>query len=197
MVTMKVPLLCSSIVISHSESAISQPHYLIFKNCLSSNTFSNDWKKANVIPVHEKDNKQVLKSYRPVSLLLIRGKIFQKLIINALYVFFGDNKLLNLCQSGFTKNDSCINQLVSITQEMYFSFNCNHSLEVRGAFLDLSKTFDKVWDDCLIYKLKVLGISGSLLKLIQNYLDNRFQRVLLHGQISEWKPVKAGAGNDK
>ena len=58
------------------ESAISQPHYLIFKNCLSSNTFSNDWKKANVIPVHKKDDKQVLKNYRPVSLFLIRGKIF-------------------------------------------------------------------------------------------------------------------------
>ena len=47
-------------------------------------------------------------------------------------------------------------------------------------------------DDGLIYKLKSLGISGSLLKLIQNYLDNRFQRVLLNGQTSEWKLVKAG-----
>ena len=44
----------------------------------------------------------------------------------------------------------------------------------------------------LIYKVKLSGISGSLLKLIQNYLDNRFQRVLLNGQTSEWKPVKAG-----
>ena len=48
------------------------------------------------------------------------------------------------------------------------------------------------FDDGLIYKLKPLGISGSLLKLIQNYLDNRFQRVLLNDQTSEWKPVKAG-----
>ena len=62
---------------------------------------------------------------------------------------------------------------------------------VRGVFLDLSKAFDKVWHDGLIYKLKSLGISGSLLKLIQNYLDNRFQRVLLNGQTSEWKSVKA------
>ena len=56
----------------------------------------------------------------------------------------------------------------------------------------MSKAFDKVWHDGLIYKLKSLGISGSVLKLIQNYLDNRFQRVLLNGQTSEWKPVKAG-----
>ena len=127
-----------------------------------------------------------------MSLLPICGKIFEKLLFNALYSFIEDHKLLNPCQSGFKKNDSCINQLVSITHGVYSTFDCNPSLEVRGAFLDLSKAFDKVWYDGLIYKLKSLGISGSLLKLIQNYLDNRFQRVLLNGQTSEWKPVKAG-----
>ena len=65
-------------------------------------------------------------------------------------------------------------------------------LEVRAVFLDLSKAFDKVWHDGLIYKLASLSISGDLLKLVQNYLDNRFQRVLLNDQTSEWKPVKAG-----
>ena len=112
------------------ESAITEPLYLIFKNCLSSNTFPDVWKKANVIPVHKKGDKQVLKNYRPVSLLPICGKIFEKLIFNALYSFFEDYKLLNPCQSGFKKNDSCINQLVSITHEIYSAFDCNPSLEV-------------------------------------------------------------------
>ena len=174
------------------ESAINELVYLIFKNCLSSNTFPDVWKKANVIPVYKKGDKQVLKNYRALSPLLICGKTFEKLIFNALYAFFGDHILLNPCQSGFKENDSCINQLVSINHEIYSAFDCNPSLEVRGVFLDLSKAFDKVWHDGLIYKLKSLGISGSLLKLIQNYLDNRFQRVLLIGQTSEWKPVKAG-----
>ena len=133
----------------------------------------------------------MLKNYRALSPLLICGKTFEKLIFNALYAFFGDHILLNPCQSGFKENDSCINQLVSINHEIYSAFDCNPSLEVRGVFLDLSKAFDEVWHDALIYKLKSLRISGSLLKLIQNYLDNRFQRVLLNGQTSEWKPVKA------
>ena len=77
------------------------------------------------------------------------------------------------------KNHSCINQLVSITHEIYSAFDCNPSLEVPGVFLDLSKAFDKVWHDSQIYKLKSLVISGNLLKLIKNYLNNRFQRVLL------------------
>ena len=91
-----------------------------------------------------------------------------------------------MTKSGFKKNHSCINQLASQIHEIY------SSLEVRGVLLDLSKAFDKVWHDSLIYNLNLLGISGSLLKLIQNYLDNRFQRVLLNGQTSEWKLVKAG-----
>ena len=95
----------------------------------------------------------MLKNYRPVSLLPIRGKIFVKSIFNALYSFFEDHKLLNQCQSGFKKNDSCINQLVSINHEIYSAFDSNPSLEVRGVFLDLTKAFDKVWNDGLIYKL--------------------------------------------
>ena len=159
------------------ESAITEPLYLIFKSCLSSINFPDVWKKANVIPIHKKSDKQVLKNYHPVSLLPR---------FNALCFFFEDHKLLNPCQSGFNKNDSCINQLVSKTHEIYSAFDCNPSLEVRGVSLDLSRAFDKVWHDGLIYQLKSLGISRSLLKLIQNYLHNWFQWVLKNDETSEW-----------
>ena len=79
------------------ESAVTEPLYLIFKNYLSSNTFPDVWKKANVTPVHKKGDKRELKNYHPVSLLPICGKLFEILIFNALYSFFEDNKLLNPC----------------------------------------------------------------------------------------------------
>ena len=85
------------------ESAITEPLYLIFRNCLSSNTFPDVWKKASVIPVRKKGDKQVLRNYHHMSLLPICGKIFEKFVFNALYSFFEDHKLLNLCQSGFKK----------------------------------------------------------------------------------------------
>ena len=66
------------------ESAITEPLYLIFKNCLRSNSFPDVWKKANVIPVHKKGDKQVLENYLPVSLLPVCGKTFEKLIFDAL-----------------------------------------------------------------------------------------------------------------
>ena len=58
-------------------------------------------------------------------------------------------------------------------------------------FLDISKAFDKVWHQGLIFKLKSLGVSDSLSNLIESFLSNRFQRVILNGQTSKWLPVKA------
>ena len=75
---------------------------------------------------------------------------------------------------------------------MYKAFDTYPTPDARGVFLDMSKAFDKVWREGLIYKLKSMGVSDSLLKLFQSFLTNRFQRVLLNGQTSEWLPVKAG-----
>ena len=101
-------------------------------------------------------------------------------------------ELLNPNQSGFRPSDSCVNQLIAITHEILKAFDCNPSLEVRSVFLDISKAFDKVWHEGLLYKLKSMGISGELCNLLENYLSDRFQRVLLNRQASSWRPVLAG-----
>ena len=87
---------------------------------------------------------------------------------------------------------SCISQLLSVTHEIYESFDCNPLVDVRRAFLDISKAFDKVWYDGLIYKLKSYGAENKLLNLIQNYLTNRQQRVLINGWTSKWTNILAG-----
>ena len=63
---------------------------------------------------------------------------------------------------------------------------------VRAVFLDISKAFDKVWHDGLIFKLKQNGVSGSLLMFFQNYLKNRKQRVVLNGSYSSYSTVESG-----
>ena len=68
----------------------------------------------------------------------------------------------------------------------------NPTVDVRGVFLDLSKKFDKVWHDGIILKLKAYGVEGQLLSLLQNYLENREQRVALDGQKSEWRKRMSG-----
>ena len=91
-----------------------------------------------------------------MSLLPIASKIFEKAIYHNLLNYIERENLLNINQSGFRANDSCINQLISITHEIYRAFNCNPSLEVRGIFLDLSKAFDKVWHQGLYSNLNLL-----------------------------------------
>ena len=70
--------------------------------------------------------------------------------------------------------------------------DCNPLKDVRGIFLDLSKAFDRVWHDGLIYKIKRIDITDNSLKLTESFLSNRFQRVVLNGQSSSWTPVYAG-----
>ena len=60
------------------------------------------------------------------------------------------------------------------------------NLAVRSVFLDISKAFDKVWHEGLIFKLEQNGISGSLLNFFNNYLSNRKQRVVLNGEVSSF-----------
>ena len=109
----------------------------------------------------------------------IFGKIFEKIILNKIYNFLLEEKLLNPNQSGFRPSDSCINQLQS--HEIFETFDCNLSLELRSVFLDISKAFDKVWREGLLYNLKSMGISGELYNLLENFLLGRFQRVVLNG----------------
>ena len=88
--------------------------------------------------------------------------------------------------------DSCVGQLLSITHEIFNSFDYNPSVDIRGIFLDILKAFDKVCHDGLIFKLQMYGIDGKLLKLFKSYVKDRQQRALLNGQTSSWKNVLAG-----
>ena len=171
---------------------ILDPFMIILQNCLNKGFFPDMWKKANVNPIFKKNEKFLVKNYRPISLLPIFGKIFEKIIFDTLYNYFIENNLITEKQSGFMKGDSTIYQLLSITQMIRKSFDCVTPLEVRGIFLDISKAFDKVWHAGLVFKLKQNGISGKALKLLTHFLNNRFQRTLLNGQHSSWKPIEAG-----
>ena len=102
--------------------------------------------------------------------------------------------LLNPNQSDFCPGDSCINHLLAITHEIFQALDCNLSLEpiFRSVFLDISKAFDKIWHEALLYKIKPMGISGELYNFLESYLSGRLQRVVLNGQRSSWRPVLAG-----
>ena len=175
-----------------SSKSILKPLKLLFENCLRIGIFPDQWKKANIVSIHEKGDEQLLKNYRPISLLPICGNVFERMIFNDLFKYFKDNNPLSSHQSGFIPGDSCVQQLTAITHEIYKSFDCSPSLEVRGVFLDISKAFDKVWYDGLLCNLKLDGINGGLLKLIERFSLDRHQRVVLNGKTSKWNKITVG-----
>ena len=172
--------------------SIILPLKIIFENALKTGCFPDSWKKGIIIQVHKKSNKQIVDNYRPISLLPIFGKIFEKIIYNNLYSYLLQSKSLNNNQSGFRTGDSCVNQLIAITHEIYKDFTGNPSLETRGVFLDISKAFDKVWHEGLLFKLRQYGVEGSMYGILKNYLNNRFQSVVLNGTQSSWNKIGAG-----
>ena len=88
-------------------SSIVRPLSIIFKNCLQTGTFPNNWKKSNVVPIHEKVDKQLLQNYCPVSLLPICSKIFERIVFNPMLEFLEENNIFCPHQSGFCSSDSC------------------------------------------------------------------------------------------
>ena len=118
-------------------SSIAKPLAILFRNCLESECFPKEWKKANLVPVHKKHGKQLTKSYRLVSFLPIFSNILE-VILNLLFKYLDVNNLLSSNQSCFRPGDSCVHQLLSITHEIYKALDANLSLDVRGIFLDLS-----------------------------------------------------------
>ena len=174
------------------DQSIVKPLSLIYQNCLNTDTFPDIWKTSNIVPVHKKGDKQIVNNCRPVSLLPVCGQILERLVFNSIFDFLDNNSLLSANQSGFRPSDSCESQLLSICHEIYASFDCYPTLEVRGVFLDISKAFDRVWHEWLIHKIKSVGISGPLLKLIESFLNNRYQRVLLNSQSSTCLPIIFG-----
>ena len=102
------------------------------------------------------------------------------------------NNLITKNQSGFIPKDSCTNTLLFLINEIHEAFEDPKSLEVRAVFLDISKAFDKVWHEGILFKLEQNGVSGKLLNFFKSYLSNRKQRVAINGFYSEFASIESG-----
>ena len=96
-------------IIKICDKSLLKPLILLFQNSAKLLYFPDIWKRSNIIPLHKKNDKQLVENYRPISLLPIFGKLFQKIIYNKIYHFLLEGRLLNPNQSGFRPADSSIN----------------------------------------------------------------------------------------
>ena len=91
--------------------SIAYPLKLIFESSLLGGEFTECWKRANVVSAHKKESKNLVKNNRPVSLLPMFRKIFERVIFKDLFNYFHKNELFTKCQSDFLPGDSCASHL--------------------------------------------------------------------------------------
>ena len=162
---------------------LSLPLTILFQKCITQGRWPPIWKRARVVPVHKKKSRSVVSNYRPVSLLSIVGKTFEKIITDQITAFLQENRLLNERQFGFRKGRSAADLLLLLSNSWHDSLDKGSATCVIA--LDIAGAFDRVWHDGLMEKLRAVGIDGILLCMLSDYLKERKLHVVLNGITSE------------
>ena len=157
---------------------------------MEASNFPDILKVAQVTPIFKKGDAQHLDNYRPVSLLPIFGKIFEKIIYSRLYSFLSAKNVICSQQFGFRRNHSTVHA-VNYSVNMVLNGIQNHK-HVLGIFIDLSKAFDTINHEIMLAKLGNYGIRGGCLKLINSYLTSRKQVVMFGEEFSDPGMIQYG-----
>ena len=142
---------------------------------LTTGIFPDKLKIAKVIPLFKKGDKSIFSNYRPIFLLLSISKLFEKVIYQQLYKSFEDSNLFYESQYGFRKGHS--RELASLELVNRLLSKMDKGGVPLAVFIDLSKAFDTLDHDILLYKLKCYGLTGKSINLLKCYLTNRQQYV--------------------
>ena len=161
-------------------------HYTI--NHFNQGVFPQEWKIANIVPVYKKGDKEYVENYRPISLLCIVSKVFERCVLNNIREHIYQE--IKTSQHGFTRGKSCVTNLLEVLD--YIGSVLDTGGQIDTVYLDMSKAFDIVNHKSLLLKLQSIGIGGSLLHRFQSYPANREQRVTVHGFTSTNLPVTSG-----
>ena len=158
--------------------------------CFETGVFPDLLKFAKITPLHKKESKLDFQNYRPISLLSIYSKIFEKLIYFRVYAYLVKYNLITSKQFGFRSNHSCNHAIISLTEHVKKLLDDGHV--VCGVFVDLEKAFDTVHHEILCDKLNAYGLRGKVNDLFKSYLSNRKQFVSLNGFESSIEDITCG-----
>ena len=177
-------------VLKISAEAICLPLTHIINKSFEKGIFPDCLKTAKVIPLFKKGDEATCANYRPISLLSVFHKIFEKLIKCKLLDFLSTNNVLYKYQFGFRKSHSTNLALLEVTEQLYANLNVdNYCL---GIYLDFQKAFDTVDHDILLHKLNHYGIRGNILDWFKSYLSNRKQFTFVNGVSSKTALINCG-----
>jgi hypothetical protein len=163
----------------------------LFSNCMQCGVFPDELKLAKVIPLFKGGDRNTLSNYRPISILPLFSKIFEKCIHSRFVNFFDQKELLYSHQFGFRKQHSTIHALHTAVSSVITSLDQKN--KTLGIFIDFSKAFDTINHNILLEKLNHYGIRGVASELMKSYLSNRYQYVHFDSNcVSGYLPITTG-----
>nr|CAI5862155.1 unnamed protein product [Callosobruchus analis] len=162
----------------------------LINTCIEMHYFPFSWRQAVVIPLPKINNPTAYSDLRPISLLPILSKVFEKLVYNQLKQYCFENSIIPVNQSGFKAGNSTTTTLLKVTDDIVGALDKSQAAAL--VLLDLSKAFDTINHPLLISKCKFFGFSENSIKFLKSYLMNRKQRVSLDNSNSSFKNVISG-----
>ena len=180
----------TSNMIKAAKDVLVQPLTIIINQCLKSGIFPDKLKIAKVIPVYKKGDNSSINNYRPISLLPVISKLFERIIHTQLMEYFQSNNLLFSHQYGFRQGHSTEFAIIEFIDRTLKTMS-NNKIPL-SIFIDLSKAFDTLDHNILLSKLSHYGITGSANNLFSSYLANRAQYVNFNGQTSDFATITTG-----
>lgn len=180
-----------SVKLSRTFIHILAPHLaFIFNKSVNQGIFPDLMKNSKLIPLFKSGCKQDASNYRPISVLPVLGKIFEKILLKQLICHFNTKGLLHKHQFGFTKGRSTLDAGVELIRHIFDAWEDSH--DAIGVFCDLSKAFDCVDHKTLLLKLNHYGVNDRALDLLQSYLVGRVQTVQINEERSGGSVIEMG-----
>ena len=163
----------------------------IFNLSLNSCTYIDEWKKARITPIFKSEDRQKCDNYRPISILPIISKIFEKEVFDQLYEHLSQNLLLSKYQSGFRPKHSTMSALIQMCDQ--WLENMDNGMLNGVVFLDIRKAFDSIDHSILLKKMnEQFGIYRAELKWFESYLTKRQQVCFINGHTSSPRQITCG-----
>ena len=181
--------ICNLVVKSCSESLAPILTELI-NNSFKTGIFPEDLKRAKVFPLYNGDSKADLNNYRPISLLIVFSKNFERIMYNRIYRYVEHFQLLNSKQFGFRKKHSTIDAIAELTERLRENYKSR--TVTSTVFLDLKKAFDTIDHGILGKKLTRYGICGNARNWILSFVTGRSQRTVCNGFSWDWRELNYG-----